>query len=38
MHACREILMHGELPYPDIEVKDIQQAVRDGVRLEKPPA
>eukprot|EP00045_Choanoeca_perplexa_P015831 m.205084 g.205084 ORF g.205084 m.205084 type:complete len:1184 (+) comp17092_c1_seq4:142-3693(+) len=33
-----EILMHGEIPYPDIEVKDVQQAVRDGVRLEKPPA
>eukprot|EP00730_Choanoeca_flexa_P003250 TRINITY_DN11342_c1_g2_i10.p1 TRINITY_DN11342_c1_g2~~TRINITY_DN11342_c1_g2_i10.p1 ORF type:complete len:1254 (+),score=295.90 TRINITY_DN11342_c1_g2_i10:97-3858(+) len=32
-----EILMSGEIPYPEIEVKDIQQAVRDGVRLDKPP-
>jgi hypothetical protein len=32
----REILMYGEIPYPDIEVRDVQAAVRDGVRLNKP--
>ena len=28
--------MHGEDPYPEIEVKDIQGRVRAGERLNKP--
>lgn len=28
--------MYGEIPYPDIEVKDIQASVRNGARLFQP--
>ena len=28
---------YGEIPYPDIEVKDVFMRVRQGLRLNRPP-